>query len=164
MEDKKLSAQKPVNQVTAIVGDGIPGMSEPELTEAMASVEKKWGPGVAIIRQRSGNSPYSSESVLIVKHGKHPARGERLLLAPLGSSYNGSGHYKGRGRWRTVWLAREAECKTPEEKVLVVCHEDDPNSVRLGCLNVWLQDVESWRASEAVGRNAVALAFEKLGL
>ena len=164
MEDEKLSAQKPVCQVTAIVSDGILEISEPELSQSISSVESKWGPGVAVIRQRSGNSPYSAESVLIVKHGKQPTRGERLLLAPLGKSYNGSGHYKGRGRWRTVWLAVEPELKTPEEKLLVVCHEDDPNSSRLGCLNIWLQDLESWRASEAVGRNAVALAFEKLGL
>jgi hypothetical protein len=149
--------------VTASVEAGMTTMSEPELTVAIDTVKNNWSEQFSKLEERAGNSPYSQQSILLVKSETPLQRGDKFKLAPLGKSYNGSGNYKDRGRWRKVWVARRALPDDGDDSVLVRCHEDDPGAVRVGCLHLWVQDVESWRKSESVGRNAVSTAFEKLG-
>jgi hypothetical protein len=139
-------------------------MSEPELTAAIEEITARWGGLVTKLNERAGNSPYSQQSILLLKSTLPLKRGHRFKVAPLGRSYDGSGHYKDRGRWRKVWVARRLdEGEAEDDRTLVCCHQDDPKSQRVGCLNLWVQDVESWTESESIGRNAVAAAFEKLG-
>jgi hypothetical protein len=153
-------------RVTASVEAGMVTMSEPELTVAINSITASWGEKmVTRLDERAGNSPYSQQSILMLKSSLPLLRGHRFKVAPLGKSYDGSGHYKDRGRWRKVWVARRlAEGEAEDDRTLVCCHQDDPGSTRLGCLRFWFQDIESWRKSESVGRTAVLTAFEKLGL
>ena len=154
-------------RVTASVEAGMVTMSEPELTVAINSIMASWGGEKVVSRldERSGNSPYSQQSILLLRSTLPLLRGHQFRIAPLGKSYDGSGRYKDRGRWRKVWVARRlAEGEQEDTNTLVCCHEDDPGSNRLGCLHFWFQDIESWRKSESVGRTAVLTAFEKLGL
>jgi hypothetical protein len=157
------STNKPVNQAITGIESGMPTMSEPELTAAIEEITARWSGLVTKLNERAGNSPYSQQSILLVKSETPLQRGDKFKLAPLGKSYNGSGNYKDRGRWRKVWAARRALPDDDDNDLLVRCHEDDPGAVRIGCLHLWVQDVESWRKSESVGRNAVSTAFEKLG-
>jgi hypothetical protein len=155
-------------RVTASVEAGIVTMSEPELTAAIEEVTARWGEELVRLDERAGNSPYSPQSILLLNSISPLERGDRFRLAALGKSYDGSGKYNSKGRWRKVWLARriwagQSGLDADNSNVLVRCHENDPNSQRVGCLNLWVQDVESWTKSESVGRTAVLSAFEKLG-
>ena len=52
---------------------------------------------------RGGGSPYSPEAVVVVAPAIL-AHGARVDVQALACSHNGAGHYKGRGRTRTIVL------------------------------------------------------------
>jgi len=137
--------------------------SEREAVEA-AIAEKLGGPDAPRPRcGAAGNSPYAAETIVYLACGAD-VRGARVALAAVCQSHDGAGHYKGRGRWRTVCI-----CAPKSNGDLAVCSASDRDAEEVGYSGFFLRPWSTHEAEEAskglgLGQAAMESAFAALGL
>ena len=139
-------------------------VTEVERAAAEAAIAEKLGPDAPKpAGGASGNSPYSSETVVFLATGASE-RGARIALAAVCKSHDGAGHYKGRGRWRTVCVAAPKA-----DGDLAVCEASDRDAEEVGSSGFYVRPwatQEAEQASRGLGlaQDAMADAFAALGL
>ena len=111
----------------------------------------------------AGGSPYSAETVVIMATGADK-RGARVALAVVCKSHDGAGHYKGRGRWRTVCVAAP---KADGE--VAVCAASDRDAEEVGSSGFYVRPWATHEAEQAsrglgLAQDAMESAFKALGL
>ena len=130
--------------------------------EAEASIISLREKGMEIVTGRDGESPYAG--VTLVASPEKILSGDRINLVPVFWSHNGIGHYKGRGRIRTVWIAAKAA-----DGKWAACRCDARHAKQVGFLSVhvrtWAQEEESLRSKGmGLAGSAMSDAFKALGL
>ena len=139
-------------------------VSEQERAAAEAAIAERLGPEAPKpVSGAAGNSPYSSETVVFLAVGASE-RGARIALAAVCQSFNGAGHYKGRGRWRAVCV-----CAPKVDGAFAVCKASDRDAEEVGNSGFFLRPWTTHEAEEAsrglgLAQDAMASAFEALGL
>lgn len=138
-------------------------VTEAERQAVEAALLAKVGGEKPLAYGAAGNSPYSPEDVV---YGPEAARerGTRVALAPVCKSHDGAGHYKGRGRWRTVYVVAPKV-----DGALAVCGAGDRDFEEVGSSGFY---VRSWATHEAeesskglgLGADAMAEALAEVGL
>lgn len=143
--------------------DKIKSVSESERRAVEAAILKKLGEMAPLSSGAAGNSPYSPEGAVF---GPTEAveRGCRIAVAAVCKSHDGAGHYKGRGRWRTVFVV--APSSTGDK---ATCNKGDKDAEEVGdsgfFVRPWAtqEDEEKSRGLGAAA-DALAEAIEKVGL
>lgn len=112
----------------------------------------------------AGNSPYSSQTVVFCNTAEASKRGARVSLASVCRSHNGAGHYKGRGRQRTVTI-----CAEKPDGDLAVCVPSDRDAEQVGFSGFYVRPWTTHEAEQAsrglgLAADAMAEALAKLGL
>lgn len=139
-------------------------VSETERAAAEAAIADRLGPNAPTPASgAAGNSPYSPETVVMLATGANE-RGARVALAAVCKSHDGAGHYKSRGRWRTVCIAAPKA-----DGDLAVCAASDRDAEEVGSSNFWVRPWETHEAEQAsrglgLARDAIASAFAALEL
>ncbi len=139
-------------------------VTEAERAAAEAAIAEKLGPDAPKPASgASGNSPYSPETVVFLAVGADE-RGARVALAAVCQSHDGAGHYKGRGRWRTVCVAAPKA-----DGNLAVCAASDRDAEEVGSSGFYVRPWATHEAEQAsrglgLARDAMASAFAALGL
>lgn len=139
-------------------------VTEAERAAAEAAIAERLGPDAPKPASgASGNSPYSSETVVLLATGANE-RGARVALAAVCKSHNGAGHYKGRGRWRTVCV-----CAPKADGDLAVCAASDRDAEEVGSSGFYVRPWATHEAEQAsrglgLAQEAMASAFAALGL
>ena len=138
-------------------------VSESERAAVEAALLARFGAEKALAVGASGNSPYSPATVV---YGPEAARerGCRVALAAVCESYDGAGHYKGRGSWRTVYVVAQKPDGT-----LVACKAGDRDAQEVGSSGFYLRPWAVHEAEEAsgglgLGASAMADALKAVGL
>ena len=138
-------------------------VSEFELAAVEAAIRAKIGDNCVTKSGAAGNSPYSEETIVFAD-AKAADRGARIKLVAVCRSHDGAGRYKGRGRWRSVYIAGIAD-----NGDLATCVAGDRESEEVGYSGFY---VRPWAVNECeektnglgVAFDAVANAFADLGL
>jgi hypothetical protein len=139
-------------------------VSESERAACEAAIAEKLGPDAPQPRYGAvGNSPYSSQTIVFIACGAEE-RGARVALAAVCKSHDGAGHYKGRGRWRTVCV-----CAPKPDGDLAVCEASDRDADEVGSSGFYVRPWATHEAEEAsrglgLAQEAMASAFAALGL
>jgi|GEM_PF-2058135 len=139
-------------------------VTEAERAATEAAIAERLGPDApSPASGAAGNSPYSSETVVFRAAGAEE-RGARIALAAVCQSHDGAGHYKGRGRWRTVCVAAPKA-----DGDLAVCDASDRDADQVGSSGYYVRPWATHEAEEAsrglgLAQDAMASAFEALGL
>ena len=139
-------------------------VTEAERAAAEAAIAEKLGPDAPNPASgASGNSPYSSKTVVFLAVGASE-RGARVALAAVCQSHNGAGNYKGRGRWRRVCVVAPKV-----DGDLAVCEASDRDAEEVGYSGFYARPWathEAERANKGLGlaQDAMASAFAALGL
>lgn len=139
-------------------------VSEAERAAAEAAIAERLGPdSPKPVSGAAGNSPYSSETVVLLATGSNE-RGARVALAAVCKSHDGAGHYKGRGRWRTVWV-----CAPKADGDFAVCAASDRDAEEVGSSGFYVRPWATHEAEQAsrglgLAQDAMASAFAALGL
>lgn len=139
-------------------------VTESERAAAEAAIAERLGPdSPKPMSGAAGNSPYSSETVVYLATGADE-RGARVALAAVCKSYNGAGHYKGRGRWRTACV-----CAPKVDGDLAVCEASDRDAEEVGSSGFYVRPWATHEAEQAsrglgLAQDAMAAAFAELGL
>jgi hypothetical protein len=139
-------------------------VTEAERQAAEAAIAERLGPEAP--RPHEGaksNSPYSDVVVVYPACGAN-GRGARIALAAVCKSYDGAGHYKNRGRWRTVYIAA---LKADGE--LAACEASDRDAQEVGFSGFYVRPWATHEAEEAsrglgLAQDAMAAAFAAVGL
>lgn len=139
-------------------------VSEASRSAAEAAIAERLGPDAPKPAYgAAGCSPYSPETLVFLAVGASE-RGARVALAAVCKSHDGAGHYKGRGRWRTVCV-----CAPKTDGDLAVCAASDRDAEEVGSSGFY---VRPWATNEAeqasrglgLAQDAMASAFAALGL
>ena len=109
-----------------------------------------------------GASPYSPCTVV---YGPRVKRGDRVEVVPVAKSHNGACRYKGRGRWREVYI-----CALNADGTQAVCDAADRGAQEVGVSNFYsrpweLQEEEN--STQGLGEgtsDALARALAAVGL
>lgn len=139
-------------------------VTEAERAAAEAAIAEKLGPDAPKPASgAAGNSPYSAETVVFLATGASE-RGARVALAAVCQSHDGAGHYKGRGRWRTVCVAAPKS-----DGDLAVCAASDRDAEEVGSSGFYVRPWATHEAEQAsrglgLAQDAMASAFAALGL
>lgn len=139
-------------------------VTEAERAAVEAAIAEKLGPDAPKpVLGAAGNSPYSAETVVFLADGSSD-RGARIALAAVCKSHDGAGHYKGRGRWRTVCVAAPKA-----DGDLAVCAASDRDAEEVGSSGFYVRPWATHEAEQAsrglgLAREAIASAFAALGL
>jgi hypothetical protein len=139
-------------------------VSENERSAAEAAIAERLGPDAPKpMGGAAGNSPYSPETVVYLAT-RADERGARVALAAVCTSHNGAGHYKGRGRWRTVCVAAPKV-----DGDLAVCEASDRDAEEVGSSGFYVRPWTTHEAEQAsrglgLAQEAMASAFAALGL
>lgn len=120
---------------------------EEKLTAMIKKAEEE---GFLVLDETDGNSPYSSLRVVIFPWAEVPARGTRIILSPVGQSYDGRGNYKNRGRTRYVY-----SCLPDPDGDLTIAKPTDVESVNEG--PIWVRPYETHKSEEDFGGMGEAL-------
>ena len=143
--------------------DTIKTVTEAERNAVEAALLEKTGGEKPLADGAASNSPYSPQEVV---YGPEAARerGTRVALAPVCKSHNGAGAYKGRGRWRTVYVVAPKA-----DGALAVCDAGDRDAEGIGSSGFYVRPWATHEAEEAsrglgLGASALADAFATLGL
>lgn len=138
-------------------------VSESERSAVESALMEKLGVEKALAEGRAGNSPYSLETAV---YGPETARerGQRIALAAVCQSHDGAGHYKGRGRWRTVFIVAPKA-----DGGFAVCDPGDRDSQEIGASGLFIRPWASHEAEESsrglgLGAAAMAAALTEVGL
>ena len=141
-------------------------VTEAEREAAEALIPIRLGENSSCIVGRSGNSPYSPETVVFLADASASMRGTRVGLAAVCRSHNGAENRNnpGRGRWRTVCVAAPKEYGA-----WAVCKASDRDAVQVGWADYYVRPSETHAAEQAsrglgLAQEAMAAAFESLGL
>jgi len=141
-------------------------VTEAERAAAEAAIAERFGDSGVRIVGRSGNSPYSPETVIFLSDASASERGTRVALAPVCKSHNGAEnrHNPGRGRWRTVCAVAPKADGT-----MAVCSASDRDAEQVGAAEYYLRPWETHEAEEAsrglgLAADAMSAAFAALGL
>ena len=139
-------------------------VTESERAACEQAIAEKLGPDAPQPRYgAAGNSPYSPETICFLACGAD-TRGARVALAPVCRSHDGAGHYKGRGRWRTVCI-----CAPKADGAFAVCDAGDRDSEEVGYSGFYVRPWSTHEAEEAskglgLGADAMYAALEAVGL
>ena len=139
-------------------------VTEAERSAAEAAIAERMGPDAPKpANGAAGNSPYSAETVVFLATGAAD-HGARIGLAAVCKSYNGAGAYKGRGRWRSVFIAA-----TKADGILAVCAPGDRDAEEVGSSGFFVRPWATHEAEQAsrglgLAKAAMADAFAALGL
>jgi len=139
-------------------------VSEAERAAAESAIADRLGPDAPKpVNGRSGNSPYSSETVVMLAAGANDG-GARVALAAVCKSHNGQGQYKGRGRWRTVCV-----CAPKADGDLAVCAASDRDAEEIGSSGFYVRPWATHEAEQAsrglgLAQDAMVAAFAAVGL
>lgn len=139
-------------------------VSEAERAAAEAAIAERLGPDAPKPASgAAGNSPYAPETVVMLATGADE-RGARVALAAVCKSHDGAGHYKGRGRWRTVFV-----CAPKADGDLAVCAASDRDAEEVGSSGFYVRPWATHEAEQAsrglgLAQDAMASAFAALGL
>lgn len=139
-------------------------VSESEREAAEAAIAERLGPDAPKPASgAAGNSPYSPETVVYLATGANE-RGARVALAAVCKSHDGAGHYKGRGRWRTVCV-----CAPKADGPLAVCTASDRDAEEVGASGFYVRPWATHEAEQAsrglgLAQEAMADAFAAIGL
>jgi len=139
-------------------------VTEAERAAAEAAIADRLGPDApAPASGAAGNSPYSAETVVYLATGADQ-RGARVALAAVCKSHNGAGHYKDRGRWRTVCVAAPKA-----DGDLAVCAASDRDAEEVGSSGFFVRPWTTHEAEQAnrglgMAADAIASAFSAIGL
>ena len=139
-------------------------VSEAERTAVESAIIDRLGPDAPKpIFGASGNSPYSSQTVVFLAIGANE-HGARVALADVCRSHNGAGAYKGRGRWRKVCV-----CAQKADGNLAVCAASDRDATEVGSSGFYVRPWETHAAEQAsrgmgLAQDAMACAFAAVGL
>jgi hypothetical protein len=139
-------------------------VTEAERAAAEEAIAERLGPDAPKPASgASGNSPYSSETVVFLAVGTSE-RGARVALAAVCQSHDGAGHYKGRGRWRTVCVAAPKA-----DGDLAVCAASDRDAEEVGSSGFYVRPWATHEAEQAsrglgLAQDAMASAFAALGI
>ena len=139
-------------------------VSESERAAVEVAIAEKLGPDAPNPESgAAGNSPYSQETVVFLAVGANE-RGARIALAAVCQSFNGAGHYKGRGRWRCVVVAAPKA-----DGDLAVCEAGDRDAEEVGSSGYHVRPWTTHKAEEAsrglgLGADALASALAEVGL
>jgi len=146
--------------------NGAKVVTESERSAAEAAIAERFGDDCLRIVGRSGNSPYSPETVIFVADASASERGTRVGLAAVCKSHDGSEnrHNPGRGRWRTVCVVAPKA-----DGALAVCKASDRDAERVGAADFYVRPWETHEAEQAsrglgLAADAMADAFAALGL
>lgn len=138
-------------------------VTEAERSAVEAELLKKFDLEYPITEGAAGNSPYSPVDVI---YGPETVRerGTRVALTPVCESHNGAGKYKGRGRWRTVWLV-----VPKQDGDHCVCDPSDRDAEAIGASGFYVRPWATHEAEEAsrglgLGAGALADALARVGL
>ena len=141
-------------------------VTESEREAAEAAIAERFGDSFVRIVGRSGNSPYSQETVIFVADASASERGARVALAAVCRSHNGAENRNnpGRGRWRTVCVVAPKQCGA-----WAVCKASDRDAEQVGAAEYYLRPWETHEAEEAsrglgLAADAMASAFAAIGL
>jgi len=139
-------------------------VSEAERAAAEAAIAERLGPDAQKpLSGSAGASPYSAETVVMLAAGAGE-RGARVAIAAVCKSHDGAGCYKGRGRWRTVYVAAPKA-----DGDLSVCTASDRGAEEVGWSGFYVRPWtihEAEQASRGLGgaQDAMASALAALGL
>jgi hypothetical protein len=139
-------------------------VTEAERAAAEAAIAERLGPDAPKPASgAAGNSPYSPETVVFLAVGASE-HGARVALAAVCQSHDGAGHYKGRGRWRTVCV-----CALKADGDLAVCAASDRDAAEVGSSGFYVRPWATHEAEQAsrglgLAQDAMASAFAALGL
>ena len=141
----------------------IPQVTESERAAVEAALLAKFGRERPLADGKEGNSPYDPQTVVF---GPDAAlkRGCRVSIAPVCQSHNGAGQYKGRGRWRTVFIVAPAA-----EGDYAVCRATDRDAEGIGDSGFHVRPWATHAAEQASGglgkgAGAMAAALDSVGL
>lgn len=141
-------------------------VTEAERAAAEAAITERIGDDGIRIVGRSGNSPYSPETVVFLSDASASERGTRVGLASVCKSHDGAEnrHNPGRGRWRTVCIVAPKA-----DGALAVCAASDRDAVQVGAADFYVRPWETHEAEQAsrglgIAADAMASAFAALGL
>ena len=139
-------------------------VSEAERAAAEAAIAERLGPDAPEPRYgAAGNSPYSPQTIVMLATGADE-RGARVALAAVCKRHAGAGHYKGRGRWRTVYVVAPKA-----DGDLAVCDAGDRDAEEVGSSGYYVRPWATHEAEEAskglgLAQDAMASAFAAVGL
>ena len=139
-------------------------VTEAERAAAEAAIAERLGPVAPEPRYgAAGNSPYSPQTIVYMAAGADE-RGARVALAAVCKSHDGAGHYKGRGRWRTVYVVAPKA-----DGAFAVCDAGDRDSEEVGNSGFYVRPWATHEAEEAskglgLAQDAMASAFAAVGL
>ena len=139
-------------------------VTEAEREAAEVAIAGRLGPDAPKpVSGAAGNSPYSDEAVVFLAVGASE-RGARVALAAVCRSHDGAGQYKGRGRWRTVFLTAPKV-----DGDLAVCAASDRDAEEVGSSGFYVRPWATHEAEQAsrglgLAQDAMASAFAALGL
>lgn len=138
-------------------------VTEQERMAAEAVIAERMGPDVKIVSGSSGNSPYAENTVVFFNTWAGE-RGDRIALRYVCQSHNGAGRYKGRGRWRAVYIA-----VGKADGDLAVCTASDRDAEEVGSSGFFVRPWATHEAEQAsrglgLAQEAVASAFAAVGL
>ena len=146
--------------------DGAKVVTEAERSAAEAAIAERFGDDCLRIVGRSGNSPYSPETVVFLADATASERGARVALATVCKSHNGAENRNnpGRGRWRTVCVAAPKS-----DGPYAVCKASDRDAEQVGAADFYVRPYETHEAEQAsrglgLAADAMADAFAALGL
>lgn len=141
-------------------------VTEAEREAAEAAIAERFGDNGLHIVGRSGNSPYSPETVIFLPDASASERGTRVALAVVCKSHDGAEnrHNPGRGRWRTVCVVAPKA-----DGAWAVCKASDRDAEQVGAADYYLRPWETHEAEQAtrglgLAQEAMADAFAALGL
>ena len=146
------------------MSDEIKKVTEKEREAIEAALLERFESERPLAYGAAGNSPYSASSSV---YGPAEARerGARVDFVAVCRSHNGSGRYKGRGRWHAVYVVA-----LKEDGKFAACLAGDREATEIGASGFY---VRPWAAQEAedrtqglgeVGLGAMADALAALGL
>ena len=139
-------------------------VTEAELAACEAAIAERLGPDAPKpVEGCAGNSPYSAQTIVFRGTGANE-RGARVAVVAVCRSHDGAGAYKGRGRWRTVYIMA---CQPGGPSA--VCDSTDRDAEEIGRSGVYIRPWATHRSeidSRGLGlaQDAMASAFETLGL
>lgn len=140
-------------------------VSEAERIATETAIAEKLGENAPEpISGSGGNSPYSPEAIVFLAIGADE-RGTKVSLASVCKSHDGAGRYKGRGRWREVYI-----CAPKADGELAVCKASDRDAQEVGdCsgfyIRPWaIQEAENKSQGMGLAQSAMDDAFAALGL
>jgi hypothetical protein len=136
-------------------------VSEREREAVESAIQARLGE-CQIFKGAAGKSPYSTMTIVFLSNGV--SNHSRVSLVPVVRSHDGAGHYKGRGRWREVFI-----CGAAADGEFSICSVGDRGAEEVGASGFFLRPWEievAETATSGMGEafSSLSRAFNELGL